>query len=90
MSCEVVGNIVLSILSVVLAAVSVWIAIATLWQNNRMLEASTKPSVAILFIADTATLSIVIKNNGKTDAIIESVAQDANFKGIISAACRII
>ncbi|MBR0308450.1 MAG: hypothetical protein IJH92_06115 [Mogibacterium sp.] len=82
MSCETIWNIVLSILSFVLAVVSVWIAIATLRQNNRMLETSTRPSLVVLFIADTATLSIVIKNNGKTDAIIESVTHDATFKGI--------
>lgn len=71
-------NIVLSILSFLLACISVGVALKTLKQNSKMIEESTRPSLSLLFFNDGA-LDIVLKNTGKSDAIIKSISHDMVF-----------
>ncbi len=71
-------SIVLSVLSFLLACISVWVAVSTLRQNNKMIEETTRPSLSLLFSYDVV-LDIVLKNTGRSDAIIKSITHDMVF-----------
>lgn len=73
MNITTIINIILCVLSFVLAAVSVITVIITLKQNNRMIESSTRPYISIYgIITDFGSpiYSVVIKNFGKSAAKI--------------------
>lgn len=76
-------NIALCILSFVLAAISVITVVATLLQNNKMIENSTRPYVTIYFDyaqMGTPTGFFVVKNFGATSALILSLSYNEPIK----------
>lgn len=75
MNIELDWNIIASVLSALVGIISVIIAVLTLQQNNKMIEESTRPYVAIyLGYANfqNSNLYLVIKNFGSTGATIDS------------------
>ena len=68
-------NAVLCVLSFILAVISVITVIITLKQNNKMIENSTRPYIAIYsnvtYFQDTK-FYIILKNFGQSGAMIES------------------
>ena len=76
---QTLWSIILSILSFVLAAISVWIAITTMRQNNRMLEEATRPALSLILLWD-GSLDFFLKNTGKTDAIIKTIEHSIKFE----------
>ena len=68
-------NIMLSILSFALAAISVVTVVITLKQNNKMLEATSKPYVVAYLVYQEAPshIYLCIKNFGQTSAIVKSL-----------------
>ena len=75
-------NLVLSILSFILAAISVVTVVITLRQNNRMIEETNRPYITIY--GDETNFStpqfyIVIKNFGKTGATITQLKCDIDL-----------
>lgn len=73
------STICLSVLSFVLAVVSIFIANATIKQNNQMIESATRPSLSVFLFSTPGTLEISLKNTGNSDAIITELTHDANF-----------
>lgn len=76
-------NIVLCILSFILAAISVITVIVTLRQNHRMIENSTRPYIVIT--AQSANFQepmfyIVLKNFGTSGATIKQLDFDIDLK----------
>ena len=69
-------NIVLSILSLVLAATSIVIVILTIRQNNKMIKNSTRAYVVVYgsyVNYSQPQFYLVIKNYGNSGAIIKSL-----------------
>ena len=68
-------NIMLSVLSFALAAISVITVVITLRQNNKMLEANSRPYVVAYLVYQEAPshIYLCIKNFGKTSAIVKSL-----------------
>ena len=88
MDVQTISNIVLSSLSVILVIVSVCIAVATLKQNSKIIESSTRPYVGFkIERIDTGTdrFLFILKNYGSSAAIIKSFDPgiDANELKII-------
>ena len=81
-------NVVLCILSFVLAAVSVVTVIITIRQNNRMIQNSTRPyivlTIATTFFQDLYTY-IVIKNYGSSGATIKALSFDIDISKYTAA-----
>lgn len=76
MDLQLISNIVLSALSFGLALVSVLIAIFTLRQNNKMIEASTRPYVGFkVERIDTGTVRylFVLRNYGTSIALMKKI-----------------
>ena len=76
MEAETIVNLVLCILSFVLATVSVVTVVLTLKQNNKMIETANRPYVVLS--GETANFQspsfyLVLKNYGKSGAIIEEL-----------------
>lgn len=76
-------NMSLSILSFILAAISVITVVLTLRQNNKMIEESSRPYISVY--GDETNFSspqfyIVVKNFGKTGAIIKDFSCDIDLK----------
>lgn len=70
-----IANICSSVLSLIAILVSVGIAIATLRQNSRMIEQSSRPYIAIygeMTYFQNAHYYVVVKNYGQSAAYIES------------------
>lgn len=72
-------NLSLTIFSLILATISIITVILTLKQNNKMIESSSRPYVAIY--GDMTNFSnlqfyIIIKNFGKSGAIIKNLSCD--------------
>lgn len=74
-------NIMLSILSFALAAISVITVVITLRQNNKMLEADSRPYVVAYLVYQESPnhIYLCIKNFGKTSAIVKSLNIDPEF-----------
>ena len=75
-------NLILTILSFILAATSVIIVVVSIRQNNRMLEASTRPVLS--FYTDevntgTPTMFFIVRNFGQSTAIIQQIECDHDF-----------
>lgn len=76
MDCQVVSNIILSILSFILAAIAVVVSVLTLRQNNKMIESNTRPYVGITgdFInLGTKHYKLIMKNYGNSEAYITQI-----------------
>lgn len=74
-------NIVLCVLSFVLAAISVITVVITLRQNNKMLESNSRPYVVAYLVYQEAPshIYLCIKNFGKTSSIVKSLNIDPQF-----------
>lgn len=84
LSTSEIINIVLCIMSFLLAAISVVTVIITLRQNNRMLEASTRPVISVYVesvIIDTPIHYLVVKNFGNSTAYMKKFECDFDFTG---------
>ena len=82
MDIGIIVNIILSILSFALAAISVVTVVITLRQNNKMIESSTRPYVvAYGQVANFQSPSfyLVLKNFGQSAATIKSLKCDVNL-----------
>ena len=75
MSFEVIINLVLSILSFALAALSIVFVALTLKQNNRMLYANARPYLSVYFAYEenSPIIYLCIKNSGSASAIINEL-----------------
>ena len=83
MDLQTISNITLSILSFILAVISLLGIIFTLWQNNKMLENSTRPYITIYFDYSQMGSPIgyfVIKNFGNSPAIIDALSYNQPIK----------
>lgn len=75
MDAGIIVNIILSILSFALAAISVITVIITLRQNNKMLESNSRPYVVayLVYQESPSHIYLCIKNFGNTSAIVKSL-----------------
>lgn len=84
MNAATIVNIILCILSFILAAISVVTVIITLRQNNKMIEESTRPVISIYtdeINAGNPFFYLIVKNFGKSPAYITKFEYDFDFKG---------
>ena len=80
---QVVSNIVLSALSVLLAALSMVFIVLTLRQNNRLIEESTRPYIGVSFLNlnnGTPIYEIVVKNYGQSAGKITHFETDVDLR----------
>lgn len=86
MDTSTVVNIILCILSFILAAVSVITVVITIKQNSKMIEASTRPYIGIynasFHVRNVSSYFIIIKNFGQSSAFIEEFSSDINLSEI--------
>ena len=83
MDCSTVVNIILSILSFLLATISVVTVVITLKQNNRMIENATRPYVCVYgecINTGIPMFYIVLKNFGASPAIMTKFDSSFDFK----------
>lgn len=77
----IIVNIILCILSFILAAISVITVVITLKQNNKMLESSTRPYIAFRLESNQHGVPIaVLKNCGNSAATITKFSPSINFE----------
>ena len=81
MDASTIVNIILSILSFVLAAISVVTVVITLKQNNKMLESNSRPYVVAYLVYQEAPshIYLCIRNFGNTSAIVKSLNIQPEF-----------
>ena len=82
MDISTIVNIILCILSFILAVISVVTVIITLRQNNRMIEESTRPFISVYtdeINAGDPFFYLVVKNFGKSTAYITKFEYDFNL-----------
>ena len=83
MDTSTIVNIILCILSFILAAVSVITVVITLKQNSKMIENSTRPYI-VVYSATTNVQSpnyyLCVKNFGQSGAIVTSFSCDHDLK----------
>ena len=75
-------NLGLTVLSLVLAIISIVIVILTLKQNNKMIENSSRPYVVVygeMTNFSDLTFYIVLKNYGNSGAIIKKIVCDLDL-----------
>lgn len=75
METSIIVNIILSVLSFALATISVITVVITLKQNNKMLEANSRPYVVayLVYQEDPSYIYLCVKNFGNTSAIVKSM-----------------
>ena len=75
MDIGIVVNMVLSILSFLLAAISIVTVVITLKQNNKMLESSSRPYIVayLVYQESQSCIYLCIKNFGNTSAVVQSL-----------------
>ncbi len=84
MDIATIVNIILCVLSFILAAISVVTVVITLRQNNKMIEESTRPVISIYteeINAGEPFFYLVVKNFGQSPAYITKFEYDFNFNG---------
>lgn len=84
MDIATIVNIMLCVLSFILAAISVVTVVITLRQNNKMIEESTRPVISIYteeINAGEPFFYLVVKNFGQSPAYITKFEYDFNFNG---------
>ena len=87
MDLTVIVNIILSILSFILAGISVVTVVITLKQNNKMIEESTRPYIGIYgqcINLGTPRFYLVVRNFGQSVANISRFEYDYDFTGCYS------
>lgn len=75
-------TIVLSVLSFLLALISVVTVIITIRQNNKMIEQSTRPVISIYtsqINVGSPSLYLIVKNFGSSPAVIRTISCDHDF-----------
>lgn len=86
MDCQVVSNVILSVLSFALAAIAVVVSVFTLRQNSRMIEASTRPYIGVTgeFVNYGASqYKVFLKNYGNSVANMESITFGIDLQGYL-------
>lgn len=82
MDIQVTTNIILSVLSFLLAVISLVIVVITLRQNSKMIEESSRPFISIytqfVNIGDPK-FYLVVRNYGKSTAYLTKFTSDADF-----------
>lgn len=84
METATIVNIILCVLSFILAGISVITVVITLRQNNKMIEESTRPVISVYsdeINAGDPSFYLIIKNFGKSTAYITKFEYDFDFKG---------
>lgn len=84
MDVSTIVNIILCVLSFILAVVSVVTVVITLRQNNRMIEESTRPFISVYtdeINTGNPFFYLVVKNFGKSTAYITKFEYDFDFNG---------
>ena len=84
MDISTIVNIILCVLSFILAAISVVTVVITLRQNNKMIEESTRPVISVYtdeINAGNPFFYLIVKNFGKSPAYITKFEYDFDFKG---------
>ena len=84
MDTSTIVNIILCVLSFILAAISVVTVVITLRQNNKMIEESTRPVISVYtdeINAGNPFFYLIVKNFGKSPAYITKFEYDFDFKG---------
>lgn len=84
MDVATIVNIILCVLSFILAAISVVTVVITLRQNNKMIEESTRPVISIYteeINAGDPFFYLVVKNFGQSPAYITKFEYDFDFNG---------
>lgn len=79
MDISTIINIVLCILSFILAALSLIFVVITIKQNNKMIESSTRPNIQIYSVYVDGITYLIIKNFGQSEAIIDNINCDYVF-----------
>lgn len=82
MTTSEIINIILCILSFLLAAISVVTVVITIRQNNRMIESSTRPYVVVtsqITNFQNPAFYLVLKNFGQSGATIDSLECDIDL-----------
>lgn len=77
-------NVILCILSFILATISVVTVLITIRQNNKMLEESTRPVITIYTQSINLGLPLtylIIKNCGNSPAYMKKLNADVDFSG---------
>lgn len=76
-------QIISTIATIIISLVSVWIAVSTLKQTNKITEEANRPYVVIFLeviqVTSTFTYYLVVKNFGNTGAIIDSISYNPDF-----------
>lgn len=81
MDASSIVNIVLCVLSFVLAAISVVTVVITLRQNHKMIESSTRPYLTVYYsntYFDTMHHYLILKNFGASSATIANFTSDCD------------
>lgn len=84
MDTSTIVNIILCVLSFILAAISVVTVVITLRQNNKMIEESTRLVISVYtdeINAGNPFFYLIVKNFGKSPAYITKFEYDFDFKG---------
>ncbi len=84
MDTSTIVNIILCVLSFILAAISVVTVVITLRQNNKMIEESTRPVISVYtdeINAGNPFFYLIVKNFEKTHDYIAEFEYDFDFKG---------
>ena len=82
MDASTIVNIILCVLSFILAAISVVTVVVTLRQNSKMLEDSTRPVISVYTQAinpGVPMLYLVVKNFGNSTAYMTKFETDFDF-----------
>lgn len=82
MSLDTIVNIILSIFSFLLAVISVVTVVLTLKQNNKLLEANSRPYVVVYFVYEEYSTNyyFCVQNFGNASAIIQSISLEPDIR----------
>lgn len=72
-------NILLCILSFLLALISIFIVIVSIRQNNKLLESNSRPYISAFLSNQNQNIVLTIKNFGNSSAYIENFVSTADF-----------
>lgn len=81
MDTGIIINIILSIFSFALATISVITVVITLKQNNKMIEANSKPYVVayLVYQESPSHIYLCVKNFGQSSAMVKSLNIEPSF-----------
>jgi len=77
-------QIISIIATIIISLVSIWIAVSTLKQTNKITEEANRPYIVVYLETIQVTSSfiqyLVVKNFGNTGAMIDSISYEPEFK----------